>query len=121
MDQNNFYKQILQKGLEKSSPAFTENVMASIQNASARPFVYKPLIPPAIIRYFIILFISLLTIIFVLCMLLTLHGIKFLQFVKLPSISPGTFKQITTAIVLFWIIFAANYWITGRRELVSGD
>ena len=117
MDQNNIYKQILQKGLEKASPAFTENVMAAIQNASVRPFVYKPLVPHVVKRLFIFLFIALVALIFVLCLLLTLDGSELLQFFKLPNISPESFKQITTAILLFWVLFAGNYWITGRRKL----
>ena len=117
MDQNNIYKQILLKSFEKASPAFTENVMASLQNTPARAFVYKPLIPPAVKRVFIFLFIALVALIFVLCLILTLDGIELSQFLNLPKISTESFKQITTAILLFWVLFAANYWITGRRKL----
>jgi hypothetical protein len=65
-------------------------------------------------------FISVVAMIFIVCLLTVAAGIEFTQFITLPDISAETFKQILTIILLFWAIYAANYWLTGRRKLVSG-
>jgi hypothetical protein len=118
MEQDSLYKQLLQKSSEKASPDFTAGVMSAV-NLAAKPFVYQPLVSALAKRLFIIGFISVVALIFILCLFIAVDESDFAQSIQLPNLSPETFKQITTAILLFWAIFAANYWFTGRRGLLS--
>lgn len=118
MEQHNLYKQLLQQGSEKASPEFTKDVMVAI-NLTAKPFVYQSLVPPAVKRIFIVGFISVVSLIFILCLLIAAAGFDFTPFTRLPNISPETFKQTLTIIILFCAIYGANYWITERKNLVA--
>ena len=120
MEQDNLYKKLLEKGSEKASPSFTNNVMEAV-NLATKPFAYQALVPPVVKRIFISIFIALLVLIFVLCLFIAVDGIDFSQFITLPDISPETFKQTVTIILLFWAIYAANYWMAERRKMVSSE
>ena len=121
MEQDNFYKELLQKVSEKPSPAFTSKVMEAVNNLQSKPFVYKPLVPAVIKRIFIRTFLGILVLILVTCLMVAVEGIDFISIIKLPYISTETIKEIATIILLFWVIYATNYWMTGSRKLVSSN
>ena len=108
MEQDKQLKGILEKGAEKASANFTASVMAGVHALAAKPFVYEPLVPASVRRIFVIIFITLLALIFILCLLIAAPGIGFIYNIKLPDVTPETYQKIISGILIFWMVFAIN-------------
>ena len=112
MERDKQLKEILEKGAEKASANFTASVMAGVHALSSKPFVYQPLVPPAVQRIFLIAFSSVIVLIFIACLFITAPEMSFMPAIKLPDISPETYQKIISSILIFWIVFTINKVLT---------
>lgn len=115
MERDQQLKELLEKGAGKASVDFTASVMASVHALASKPFVYEPLIPPLMRRIFMIVFITVLALIFITCLVITTSGMSFTWSIKMPDISPETYLKIISGILIFWMVFAINKVITKNR------
>src|SRR4051812_13340743 len=102
MEQDKLLQEILEKGTEKASANFTASVMAGVHALAAKPFVYEPLIPASLKRIFILVFITVIALVFVLCVVIASPDIAFIQNMKPPDLSPETYQKIINSILVFW-------------------
>ena len=122
MEQDKQLKEILKKGTEKASANFTVSVMAGVHVLAAKPFVYEPLVSNLVKRIFIIVFASVLALIFITCLLIAVSGMAFNWTINIPDISPETYQKIISGILIFWIVFAVNKVTTKSRwKLLNGE
>ena len=115
MEKDDTLKKILEKGGAKASPDFTARTMLAVEAFTTKPIVYEPLLSPFIKRVFIICFSSILLLILLAGISIVAPEINFIQMLRLPAISPETYQQIISGIVVFWVVFVVNKWWTKHR------
>ena len=121
MEQDKQLKEILEKGAERASSNFTASVMANILAVAAKPFVYQPLVPHSVKRIFVVVFSSVIALIFLLCLLIAASHSTFIQSVKMPEISRETYQKIISGIIIFWVMFAINNLLmeNNRKQMIG--
>lgn len=114
MEQDQKLKKLLLQGSEKASVHFTEGVMKRVQQLSATPFYYQPLVNPRLKKAFLIAISVLVASIFLLCLLIASPGLSFPDWTVIQDVMifiDAHFSTILSYIIGFWVVFIANAFV----------
>jgi hypothetical protein len=117
MEKDKHLQQLLQASAERSSVSFTQTVMSKIEFLSYHTISYKPLIPARLKRIFISFYVGLVLTIVVICLIIAVPVVPFLQSISVPVIPSSFSRSAFTGLILFWIIFGVNFLYKKRLLL----
>ncbi len=109
MEKDNDVKNLLAKGAEFASPHFTVNIMKKISDLSSKPALsYQPLVSIKIVKAFITAFVLVVTMIFLLCLMISTPELPLISSKEIPQIIFISANKILFFILSFWLVFYLN-------------
>ncbi len=115
MEQDNQLKYLLKKGIETASADFTVNLMNRIKELKPATIPYEPLVSNAIKKAFVLIFASVVLMIFLLLITIKASQFTFVNSIQLPPISGNTYYNIIVFIAAFWMVFSINALVQRNR------
>jgi len=103
MDEDKYLKTLLSTAaLEKAPLAFTSNVMNGIKRVQASKYKHQSLVPADWIRVYKIVFISIVSMLLVVSLIIELSALSFEIHLQMPAILMKYSNTVLMYIVAFW-------------------
>ncbi len=116
-DDKHLHELLMKGGLEKASPAFTQNVIKRIERIK---YIHEPLVSKKWVRVYRITFVCVLGLVLLVGLLIKLSSLSFTINLSVPEQYKKYTGTIILYIVAFWALIFLSQNLEGKRGMFSG-
>ena len=113
MEEDGNLRELLKYSAEVASTGFTKSVMNSVKDIALAK-QYQPLINEKLKKAFVFFYLGIVSFILLLCIIIGIESLPIGK-IAVPSLTADVYRKVILFVLIFWVVFAVNAWVTKHR------